>query len=256
MINRAVYFYTLLSIVKGPITRTATAMFALLALTLPLSPIFDPAADLNRQVQVLSTMYILCLGVTGLAQGYRPFMDLLMTRPLSRTAFVISRWAAFSTCGLVLVAFSALLSAIVTQLLGTKNGAIDELLVLTMTIFGAGALTALFNTCLLCTTPPTFLTHTANSLLLLLVANESLATSGNSWTFWQTGDYAEPIYRTFSATHNLLLCFLPSLDLWNPWSSWSLTPAQVIVFLTPLMVSLAIASLVINKQEFSYATAE
>lgn len=255
MINRAVYFYTLRSILKGPITLTATLMFALLALALPFSPLFDPAADLYRQLQVLVTMYILCLGVTGLAQGYRPFMDLLMTRPIMRLTFVMSRWAAFTTCGWVLVMISALLSLVLKPIIG-GDSTIDEVVILTMTALGAGALTACFNTCLLCTTPPTFFTHVLNSVLLLLVANESLATSGNSWTFWQTGEYAEPIYRAFSATHSLLLMFLPTLDLWDPWSATTLSIWQISEFLTPILVSLAIAAIIINNQEFSYATAE
>lgn len=255
MISRAIYLYTLRSIVKGPITLTATVMFGLLAVTLPFGPIFDPAADLYRQLQVLATMYILCLGVTGLAQGYRPFMDLLMTRPLVRLSYVMSRWAAFTTCGWVMVMISVLISLALAAVLG-KGYMLEDIVILTMTALGAGAITACINTCLLCTTPPTFFTHVFNSVLLLLVANESLATSGNSWTFWQAGDYAEPIYRAFSATHALLLCFLPTLDLWDPWSANTLTPAQCVAFLTPVLVALSIAAIIINNQEFSYATAE
>jgi ABC-type transport system involved in multi-copper enzyme maturation permease subunit len=255
MINCAVYFYTILSIFKGSITLMATVMFALLALALPFSPLFDPAADLYRQLQVLVTMYILCLGVTGLAQGYRPFMDLLMTRPLLRLSFVMSRWAAFTTCGLVMVTASALLSLALTPVIGGDSNFAD-LVILFMTALGAGALTACFNTCLLCTTPPTFFTHVLNSVLLMLVANESLATSGNSWAFWQTGALAEPIYVAFSATHSILLIFLPSLNLWDPWSIQTLSLDQLTEFLTPLLVSLAIATIIINNQEFSYATAE
>lgn len=256
LINRAIFLYTVLSIVKAPVTRTATLMFTLISIALPFSPLFDPAADLDRQLQVLITMYILCLGVTGLAQGYRPFMDLLMTRPLMRLSFVMSRWAAFTSCGWLLIAISSLLSLVLAPAIGGSPGSLDEFFILTITAIGAGALTAMFNTLLLCTTPPTFITHVSNSVLLLLVANESLATSGNSWTFWQISEYAEPIYQAFSATHRLLMLVLPTLDLWDPWSLRTFTLAHLVIFLTPVLVSLSVAALIINRQEFSYATAE
>ena len=177
------------------------------------------------------------------------YMALLLTRPLSRFSYIFTKWLAGAFGVIVVVSMQAFVFETALRIGGVPAAILDPYAALSLVLnsFSYAALVVCIYSFPQKIGLAVFLTLVYASLLGSNISSSFASDESTGWPAM----LATVIGWIFQFVHN---CLLPSIDVYALFMSLNFTWTPLLTFLSNITIYLLVATFVINRREFFYAT--